>query len=955
MQTFFRKENYFVTIYLIFVSVFISQDLYSQSQIKDLCGNLTEIEKSAAKSAGLDLDEICNKAEGEISLDTLIKKDNSVDDTKILPRSTISEKKNSRSRTISQNLSPPAVSGTKTEPTVENLKPFGYNLFAGIPNTFSPVADVPVSLDYVLGPGDELKIFLYGKTNELLTLTIDREGLIKFPQLGPIGVAGLSFGEAKNVLEERIEQQLIGISASISMGQLRSIKVFVLGEAFKPGSYSISSLSTITHAIFRSGGVNDIASLRNIQLQRGGKIIAILDLYDLLLKGDTSKDLRLLPSDVVFIPPVKELASVNGSITRPAIYELKDSTSVEDLIELAGGTSSKAYLSSARIQRIGQDGFSKIVDLDLTKKEDLKLKIQPGDSLKIDSVVDYKDNVISLSGHIFHQGEFDWKEGMRISDIIYDYRQFPPKVDVDYAILASKSGPLQNVKVRAINLKNIIEKKETKEDLFLSPLDEIKVFSIDSNKSEMMREVLENLEIQVSFPNFPEIVNISGPVRSNGDYPLTDGMRISDLIKASGGITSNYPESEFAILQRESFDKNNQIISVELLNLTKILNDPNNYSKNLLLEPKDKLRIFNLNSSISDSLEVLVNRLKDQARKDDLAKIVSIDGEIKYSGKYPLTNGMTVLDLVKLSGGFTEQAYIELIEVTRLDLSNPNRSETVILTLDYENASETLLLPYDDVNVKTYPEFYRSETVTLQGEFRFPGTYQIKKGEDLLSVIERAGGLTEYADKKASFFSREELKEAEKKEISRLRETLRKSILANQLREPTPSTSSLNAIVEKNPEYAFLALEQLDDLEPQGRLIIDLRKIILKKIEPPKLKGGDFLFVPRPKQEVTVVGEVMRPSSYFYKGKKNKWFYIDKSGGMTKNADKSSIYIVDSSGEIRRQANWFKGSISPGDTIVVPIELDAKPVRGISLFAQITKIIYELSLGAAAINSFENN
>ena len=165
----------------------------------------------------------------------------------------------------------------------------------------------------------------------------------------------------------------------------------------------------------------------------------------------------------------------------------------------------------------------------------------------------------------------------------------------------------------------------------------------------------------------------------------------------------------------------------------------------------------------------------------------------------------------------------------------------------------------------------------------------------------------------------------------------------------------MNAIVEKNPEYAYLALEQLDDLEPQGRLIIDLRKIILKKIEPPKLKGGDFLFVPRPKQEITVVGEVMRPSSYFYKGKKNKWFYIDKSGGMTKNADKSSIYIVDSSGEIRKQANWFRGSISPGDTIVVPIELDAKPVRGIPLFAQITKIIYELSLGAAAINSFENN
>jgi len=802
-------------------------------------------------------------------------------------------------------------------------------------------------------------VFLYGKTNDLLTLTIDREGLIKFPELGPIGVAGLSFREAKNLLRERIEQQIIGVSASISMGQLRSIKVFVLGEAFKPGSYSLSSLSTITHAIFRSGGVNDIASLRNIQLKRQGKVISTLDLYDLLLKGDTSKDLRLQSSDVVFIPPVKDLASVNGSITRPAIYELKDETTIKELISLAGGTSSKAFLGSAKLQRIGEDGFSKIIDLDLNLDQDLNLFIKPGDSLKIDSVVDYKDNVITLSGHIFHPREYNWEEGIRISDLIYDINQFPPKLDLDYAILSRKEGPLQNVKARVINIRSILEDPKKEDDLVLKPLDEIKVFSVDSNKSDMMSKLLEELKSQVSFPDFPEIVNISGPVRSSGDFPLTDGMRVSELIKASGGITSDYPESEFAILQRESLKDDDRLVSVELIDLSKLLIDPDTYPKNFKLKGKDKLRIFKFDTSISQSLSGLVARLRNQSKIGELARTVSINGEIKYSGNYPLTEGMTAFDLIKLSGGLTEQAYLDLIEITRLDLSSPDKSQTKIFSVSFESSKNIRLLPYDNIKIKTYPEFYRSETVTLQGEFRFPGSYRISKDESLLSLIRRAGGLTEYADPKASFFSREELKSREKTEIQRLKESLRNQILADTLRNESlliyPSSGALQS-GNTDPQYALQALEELQKIEPLGRMIISLEDILSGRIKGPKLRGGDFLLVPQPRQEITIVGEVMRPSSYFYEGRASKWDYIEKSGGLTKNADKKGIYIIDSSGEIRKRSNWLRGnSISPGDTIVVPIDLESKPIKGIPLLGQISKIIYELSLGAAAVRTFDQD
>jgi protein involved in polysaccharide export with SLBB domain len=184
---------------------------------------------------------------------------------------------------------------------------------------------------------------LFGKINNSYSLAVGRNGAIDFPSLGPINVSGMTFTETKQLLNKRIKNQMIGVEASISLGELRSIQVFILGEAYKPGTYTISSLSTITNALFVSGGVNDIASLRNIQLKRAGKVIVTLDLYDLLLRGDTSSDLRLQSSDVIYIPSVRATASVDGEVRRPAIYELKGETTVAELLQLAGGTLPKAF------------------------------------------------------------------------------------------------------------------------------------------------------------------------------------------------------------------------------------------------------------------------------------------------------------------------------------------------------------------------------------------------------------------------------------------------------------------------------------------------------------------------------------------------------------------------------------------------------------------------------------
>ena len=198
----------------------------------------------------------------------------------------------------------------KTGP--EALKPFGYDLFQRSPSTFAPVTNVPVPADYVVGAGDELAVQLYGNQNRSLILIVGRDGRINFPELGPINVGGQRFTAVQSEIESRVARQMIGVRASVSMGDTRSIRVFVLGDANRPGSYTISGLGTITSALFAAGGVKPIGSLRNIELKRQSTVVRRLDLYDMLIRGDTTDDTKLLQGDVIFIPPVGPTVGVDG-------------------------------------------------------------------------------------------------------------------------------------------------------------------------------------------------------------------------------------------------------------------------------------------------------------------------------------------------------------------------------------------------------------------------------------------------------------------------------------------------------------------------------------------------------------------------------------------------------------------------------------------------------------------
>ena len=263
-------------------------------------------------------------------------------------------------------------------------------------------------------PATRSRYSLYGNEPANYELTVERDGRINFPKLGPIMVSGMSFDAARGLIEQRVAKQLIGSHVSVTIGDLRSIRVFVLGEANKPGSYTVSGLSTMTNALFVSGGVKKIGSLRNIELKRDGRLVTTLDLYDLLLHGDTSNDRQLLPGDVIFIPPIGNTVSVDGAVRRPAIYELKTEKTVAQAVAMAGGLTPDADQTTGQLERILPSRLREMRNIDLTAAVSRATELENGDKLKIPAIRPTLENSVELTGYVFRPGAFRIPRGLEI-------------------------------------------------------------------------------------------------------------------------------------------------------------------------------------------------------------------------------------------------------------------------------------------------------------------------------------------------------------------------------------------------------------------------------------------------------------------------------------------------------------------------------------------------------------
>lgn len=538
------------------------------------------------------------------------------------------------------------------------LKPFGYDLFEGTPSTFAPVQDIQVPLTYVVGPGDRFTIQLYGSEPASYKLTVERDGRINFPKLGPIVIGGLTFEAARAAIEHRVEQQMIGSRVSVVMGDLRSIRVFVLGEAERPGSYTVSGLSTMTNAIFVSGGVKKIGSLRNIQLKRDGRLITVLDLYDLLLHGDTSADRELLPGDVIFIPPIGETVSVSGSVRRPAKYELKGEKSVEQVIDMAGGLNADADLKRVQMERILPSQLREMRDIDLTAAAGRSTDVTNGDKLRIPEILPIVENSVMLSGYVYRPGSFEYRPSLRLSDVLGSFEELRPNADAHYIMIRRVVPPEQRIEVVSADLSLALARRGSEADVELHPRDEITVFNLAASREHILQPILRDLELQAS-PDRPEqIVSVDGRVKAPGRYPLETGMHVSDLLRAGGSLEDAAFRGDADLTRYEVLDgtaRKTELIAVDLVAIRR--GDP---GADLLLKPYDML---------------LVKPIVQWQQPG----IIELAGEVRFPGKYPIRQGETLYSVLQRAGGLTNAAFSKGAVFIREELKRREKDQLELL------------------------------------------------------------------------------------------------------------------------------------------------------------------------------------------------------------------------------------------------------------------------------------
>lgn len=537
---------------------------------------------------------------------------------------------------------------------IAELKPFGYDLFSSAASTYSPVTDVPVPADYVIGSGDELKVQLFGSQNRTLSLTVNRDGSITFPGLGPIQVEGLTFSAAKRLIEARATEQIIGVRANVAMGETRTIRVIVSGEARQRGSYTISGLATMTAALFASGGVTSIASLRDIQLKRQNRVVRRLDLYDLLIRGDVSDDARLLPGDVIFIPPVGATASVDGQVKRPAIYELRGDTSIAELLQIAGGLTPRADSARGSLTRVNESGRRVVFNVDLNLQASRSMLVRNGDELRIEELRPQIDSGVKLSGFLHRPGVVAWEQGLRLSQTISSVDELKPGADQRYVLIRRETGPDRRISVLSADLLSALAAPGSPADIVLEPRDQITVFELAPGRERIIQPLMDELSLQSDLNRPPEVVRVSGQVRAPGKYPLEPEMRVSDLLRAGGNLQAAAYGVQAELARYTVIDsgaRQTEIVPIDLVALRS-----GDASADLLLRPFDYLVV------------------KETPGWTD-QESVTLKGEVRLPGVYAIRKGETLKHVLERAGGLTAEAFAKGGAFTRRETKEIQQKE----------------------------------------------------------------------------------------------------------------------------------------------------------------------------------------------------------------------------------------------------------------------------------------
>ena len=710
--------------------------------------------------------------------------------------------------------------------TGRDLPVFGYNLFDGALSTFAPLDRIPVPSDYVIGPGDEIMVRAWGQIDVDVRTTVDRNGRIYIPKVGAINVAATRYQDLDARVRSSVARVFKNFDLVVTLGELRSIQIFVVGQVRRPGSFTVSSLSTLVNALFSSGGPTTKGSLRKVQLKRGNKVVTEFDFYELLLNGDKSKDVALLPGDVIFVPAIGPLAAIAGSVSSPAIFELKPGQKLEDLVAMAGGLSTNASGQKVTLERIAGRKSRVVEELGLDATG-LSRPVMDGDLVNVFTLSPRLMNAVTLRGNVATPVRFEWKDGLHISDIIPERSML---VVPDYWLQRDRAGRPKSW---------LLEEDE--------PTDMAAEAKSDSNaKGNTTASKID------SSGRRTDIAQIRKREREKDELGGQDRER-RDTSKVRRDVKRPGAEVnwDYAVVERlNPIDYSTILIP---FNLGAAIVDKGS-EHNLKLEPGDIVTIFS-----KDDI---------QGPQSKQSKFVRLEGEFQTAGVYQIEPGETLRQLLARVGGITSNAYIYGSEFTR----------------DSTRVQQQLRL--DEALGRLEVEMQRS------GVKRAQGVVEVEQAQSL----------------QAEALAQKEL------------------------------------------------LAKLRLIRATGRIVLEVKPEAksLKDFPDLVLEDGDRLLLPPRPSTVSVFGSVYNQNAYIYKQGKQVSDYLAQAGGPTKDADKSSLYLLKADGSVisKQQGGWFGRGfngerVNPGDSIIVPEDLDK--LSWTRELKDWTQIFYQFALGVVGL------
>jgi protein involved in polysaccharide export with SLBB domain len=504
-------------------------------------------------------------------------------------------------------------------PSTRDLTQFGYSIFSSRVSTFAPVTNVPVGNDYVIGPGDQLKMLMWGRINNTLTLNVARDGSVMIPEIGPLQVAGLTFEQTKKLIEGHAGQ-ITGVQVEVTMGKLRTIQVFVVGEVAQPGAYTVSALSHVSNALAASGGITKVGSLRRIELRRGNHVVRAIDLYNLLLNGNADGDEQLEPNDVIFVPVIGPVAGVAGDVKRPAIYELaSNGQSLASVVRLAGGISAFGYSQRVQVERIENHDKRIALDIDLNDIRSQRFDVRDGDLIKVYPVLPQQHDIVQVRGNVNRPGKYQWHPGMRVSDLVDAAEGVAPHTFFKYALIRRQEGREKAIHMVPVDLGEAMsDHLATPENITLNQQDELTVF----NESQM---------------KYLPMVQVFGEVRNPGYYVLSQGMRVTDLLYLAGGLKDDAYQQQAELARTEVVNGSHTMHTTMDINLRAALDGATDHDPTLVAND-----------------QVFVQRASDW----HLPWVVTVRGQVARPGPYTIHDGERIASVIERAGGLLPDAYL---------------------------------------------------------------------------------------------------------------------------------------------------------------------------------------------------------------------------------------------------------------------------------------------------------